>query len=86
MSYYDTESDGDDEGFLVAYEQIGFDWKDAGNWERHVIADKFVTNFFIFGNTMAPGKHRPFYPSRYEQYYRMAISYKMFYFLYMRII
>ena len=64
VSYYDTESDGDDEGFLVAYEQIDYDWRDPTMWQRHVIADKFVTNFFIFGNTMSPGKHRIFYPSR----------------------
>ena len=64
VSYYDTESDGDDEGFLIAYEQIDYDWRDPTMWQRHVIADKFVTNFFIFGNTMSPGKHRTFYPSR----------------------
>jgi len=63
VSYYDTESDGDDEGFLVAYEQIDYDWREPSMWQRHVIADKFVTNFFIFGNTMSPGKHRTFYPS-----------------------
>ena len=76
MSYYDTESEGDDEGYLVAYEQIDFDWKESGNWERHVIADKFVANPFLFGHTMSPGKHRPFYPSRYGQYYRITIFYK----------
>ena len=48
----------------MAYELIDFDWREAGNWERHVIADKFVANPFFFGHTMSPGKHRPFYPSR----------------------
>ena len=65
VSFYDTEKDGDDEGFLVAYELTDFDWKIAENWKRHVLADSFTTNFFIFGNTMSPGKHRTFYPSRY---------------------
>jgi len=63
VSFYDTEKDGDDEGFLVAYELTDFDWKIAENWKRHVLADSFTTNFFIFGNTMSPGKHRTFYPS-----------------------
>ena len=73
MSYYDTESDGDDEGFLVAYEQIDYDWREPTMWERHVIADKFVTNYFIFGNTMSPGKHRLFYPSKYGKNSRIHL-------------
>ena len=78
VSYYDTESEGDDEGYLVAYEQIDFDWREASNWKKHVIADKFVANFFLFGHTMSPGKHRTFYPRRYEMYYRLFIFYYIF--------
>ena len=65
VSYYDTQSDGNDEGYLVAYAQADYDWTQAGNWNKVIIADGFTTNFFLFGNTMSHGMHRTYYRSRY---------------------
>ncbi len=39
------------------------DWTQP-NWRREIIATNFKANNYLLGNSMTPGKHRIFYPSR----------------------
>lgn len=39
------------------------DWTQP-NWRREILATNFKANNYLFGNSMTPGKHRIFYPSR----------------------
>jgi hypothetical protein len=39
------------------------DWT-TPNWPRHTVATDFKANNYLLGNSMTPGKHRIFYPSK----------------------
>jgi len=62
-SCYDTRK-GNETGNLWVYEQ---NWEDPEMpWKRSSLASGFVANPYLFGNSMAPGKTRLFWPS--EEY------------------
>lgn len=43
------------------------DWTQP-NWQRETLATNFKANNYLMGNSMTPGKHRIFYPSRFLEY------------------
>jgi len=60
-SCYDTRK-GNETGNLWVYEQ---NWEDPEMpWKRSSLASGFIANPYLFGNSMAPGKTRLFWPSQ----------------------
>merc|ERR1739838_467761 len=68
-SGFDTRK-GNETGNLWVYEQ---NWEDPDNlWKRSALASGFITNPYLFGGSMSPGKTRLFWPS--QEYKELQLS------------